>query len=447
LKWYDIARAEQAKGIEEYAGTAKNNPAILQYYRDVGVPQKHDEVAWCAAFAGSCLERAGIRSTRSLMARSYTDFGVPLAKPREGCVVVFWRTSKTSGYGHVGFFVRETANYIYVLGGNQSNQISVAPYPKSRLLGYRWPKEIPADAPAPAGFKRAVKIVLDMEGGYTDHPDDPGGPTNKGVTLAEYATFLGKRLNDETRPGLVLRLKVIPDVDVEAIYRRNYWGPASCDDLPEPLAIYLFDTAVLHGVPKAIKYLQEALGVKVDGVIGPKTIAAAKGSNLAAVLPRYRDIRLRQLQKSKNWDTFGKGWAARVNAVLEDVLPDVPKVAVTKPAPQVAKAPALAPQAAPALQTKEAKVAVDTTGDAPATKHWSSSLTIWGTIVTFLATVLPIVGPLLGFPITADMVNTFGEGVAQVIQAVGGLVGTALAIYGRFRAAEPLGTAKLQVRV
>jgi uncharacterized protein (TIGR02594 family) len=204
-RWLDFAWADL--GVAEIAG-ARDNTRVVRYYADVGHPEvSNDEVAWCAAFLGACLERAGIGSTRSLLARSYLDWGAPAHEPRYGAIAVLNRGSDPT-LGHVGFLVGETEADIILLGGNQGDAVSVQAFPRSRLLGLRWPSPSPATSPViPDGatapirdpakdtddplFERALAHVLEMEGGYDDDPYDPGGPTNMGITLAEYARDRG----------------------------------------------------------------------------------------------------------------------------------------------------------------------------------------------------------------------------------------------------------------
>ena len=164
----------------------------MRYYADVGHDQiKDDETAWCAAFLGSCLERAGLASTRSLMARSYLTWGEPLAEFRPGAVAVLSRTADPA-FGHAGFLIGETADSIILLGGNQNDAVTVEAFPRTRLLGLRWPSSaittqpvIPeAEASAEAigdpatdsAFNRALAHVLEMEGGWTDDPTIPVAP-------------------------------------------------------------------------------------------------------------------------------------------------------------------------------------------------------------------------------------------------------------------------------
>lgn len=129
--------ALQEYGVKEIVGS-KHNPRVLEYFAKVGHSWvKDDETSWCAAFVGFCLETAGMKSTRALNARSYLNIGTPTTKPEVGDIVVLWRNSPTSWEGHVGFFIKETPTGILILGGNQSNQVFIAEYPKNQLLGYR----------------------------------------------------------------------------------------------------------------------------------------------------------------------------------------------------------------------------------------------------------------------------------------------------------------------
>jgi uncharacterized protein (TIGR02594 family) len=137
-KWYELALAE--RGVKEAAGPA-DNPTVQGYYRDAGHPEvKHDAVPWCAAFVGAMLARAGIKPSGELAARSYLSWGRKLAAPRRGCVVVL-RRGGSSWQGHVTFFEREEGAKLVCLGGNQSDSVCFATYPKSKVLGYRWPTD------------------------------------------------------------------------------------------------------------------------------------------------------------------------------------------------------------------------------------------------------------------------------------------------------------------
>jgi uncharacterized protein (TIGR02594 family) len=135
-RWYKVAVLEL--GVKEVRGP-ENNSRVLEYHRSTSLKAKDDETAWCSSFVNWCLDQCKIKGTRSALARSWLNWGTVLEEPREGCIVVLWRVRINGWQGHVGFYVREDEKHIYVLGGNQDNKVSIKKYPKSRLLGYRWP--------------------------------------------------------------------------------------------------------------------------------------------------------------------------------------------------------------------------------------------------------------------------------------------------------------------
>lgn len=135
MKPYQIALVEY--GLKEIVGS-KHNAKILQFFKDIGHKWvQDDETAWCAAFANWCLKQSGLPHTGKLNARSFLDYGQPTKNPVLGDVVVLWRISRNSVFGHVGFFINETETGINILGGNQSNQVNIQTFPKTQLLGYR----------------------------------------------------------------------------------------------------------------------------------------------------------------------------------------------------------------------------------------------------------------------------------------------------------------------
>ena len=149
-------------------------------------------------------------------------------------------------------------------------------------------------------FNQAFEKLIEHEGSYSFHPSDPGGETNHGVT---------KRV--AVASGYSGAMKDLPLDTAKAIYRKNYWDSVSADKLPEGVRFDLFDGAVNSGVSQSAKWLQRAVGVKDDGVIGAQTIAAAfvTGPKLNA---RYNGARLMFMTNLHTWPAFGKGWARRV---------------------------------------------------------------------------------------------------------------------------------------
>lgn len=151
-------------------------------------------------------------------------------------------------------------------------------------------------------IERALELLLGHEGGFVDHPSDPGGATNFGITerVARAHGYKG-------------HMRDLPKAKAIDIYRKDYWDAIRADALPDDIRFHVFDAAVNSGPAQAIKWLQRAGGVAEDGIIGPKTIAAA-----AKVTPaKYSAIRLRFMTNLSTWSTFGKGWARRIADNLE----------------------------------------------------------------------------------------------------------------------------------
>lgn len=146
-----LAEAQRLLGTREAAGT-RNNPLLLEWARALGLAYQHDSVAWCGLFAAHCIAASLPEEplpTNPLGARNWLKFGVSCA-PRSGAVLVFWRGTKTSWSGHVGFQAGEDAEAFHVLGGNQADAVTVTRIARTRLLGARWPITAPLGGPAKA---------------------------------------------------------------------------------------------------------------------------------------------------------------------------------------------------------------------------------------------------------------------------------------------------------
>jgi uncharacterized protein (TIGR02594 family) len=138
-EWLRIARKDL--GLREVAGPA-SNPEIMRYWSACDYdPPEGDETAWCSAAANNWMQKAGQPGTRQPNARSWERWGAELKTPKLGCIVVFWRGSPTSWQGHVALYIGpgDKPGHIKVLGGNQGNSVSIAEYPASQVIGYRWP--------------------------------------------------------------------------------------------------------------------------------------------------------------------------------------------------------------------------------------------------------------------------------------------------------------------
>ena len=157
-------------------------------------------------------------------------------------------------------------------------------------------------------FKKSLKHVLVHEGGWADHPKDPGGATMKGVTLATFRRFFGE---DKTKEDL----RKITDEELGQIYRSGYWDKCRCDELPSGVDYAVFDAAVNSGPGRSARWLQAAVGAKQDRGIGPKTLTKVEGHDPTQVIDLMCDRRLAFLRNLSTWTTFGKGWERRVEGV------------------------------------------------------------------------------------------------------------------------------------
>lgn len=162
--------------------------------------------------------------------------------------------------------------------------------------------------------KESLARVLAHEGGYSNHPADPGGPTMKGVTQRVYDGYRKGK-------GLATRsVKGITTDEVNAIYDRQYWDAVQGDVLPAGVDYVLFDGAVNSGPGRSIMWLQQALRPaytgRIDGVLGVSTLAALKADkNNDALIDRICNARMAFLKRLSTFATFGRGWSARVAEV------------------------------------------------------------------------------------------------------------------------------------
>lgn len=168
-------------------------------------------------------------------------------------------------------------------------------------------------------FERSLLNVLVHEGGYVNHPHDPGSHTNKGITIATFRKWV-------KRDGTVEDLKALTKEQAAKVYRAQYWNAVQADELPSGIDYAVFDIAVNSGPSRAIRILQEAVGATIDGKIGPATIAAAQKADPIHTINVITAIRMDFLRSLRTWDTFGKGWSRRVSGVREDALQLTPNV-------------------------------------------------------------------------------------------------------------------------
>lgn len=179
-------------------------------------------------------------------------------------------------------------------------------------------------------FDTSVSLILKHEGGYVNHPDDTGGPTNKGITLKTFQRFIKPK-------GTIADLKRLTVSQAKSVYKQQYWNVCSCDDLPNGVDHAVFDYAVNSGPLKAKKALQKSLGVAQDGRIGPATLKAVKAHNIGYTIEILCAQRLKYLENRPNAKTFIKGWSKRVSRVKFEaqarVIKEAHQVTHTKSTP------------------------------------------------------------------------------------------------------------------
>ena len=150
-------------------------------------------------------------------------------------------------------------------------------------------------------FDIAFAKLIGHEGGYVHDRRDPGGETKFGISKRSYPALDIADLNVD---------------DAKAIYKRDFWARAQCDRLHPDLAFQVFDGAVNSGIGNSIRWLQEAAGVAVDGVVGPLTLRKVGDMEPSIIIARYNGVRLKFMASLSTWDVFGRGWARRIAANL-----------------------------------------------------------------------------------------------------------------------------------
>ncbi len=146
-------------------------------------------------------------------------------------------------------------------------------------------------------FDQCFDKLIAHEGGYSNDAKDPGGETNFGISKRAYPQVDIKNLTRDA---------------AKAIYKRDYWDRAQCDKLPPTLAYLLFDAAVNSGIGQAIRFLQRALGVADDGILGPLTLSMVSRADAESICARFIGQRLDFMTRLSTFDYFGKGWSRRL---------------------------------------------------------------------------------------------------------------------------------------
>jgi lysozyme family protein len=162
---------------------------------------------------------------------------------------------------------------------------------------------------AKSTYARVMPEVFAHEGGWSDHPSDPGGATNMGITIGVFSEWLG-------RPATKTELRNMPKSTAEAIYKARYADPLRYDDLPAGVDYATLDGGINSGVSRGAKWLQRAVGAAQDGKVGPLTVNAANAApDKVATVKRICGYRLGFVQSLRTWSVFGRGWARRIAEV------------------------------------------------------------------------------------------------------------------------------------
>lgn len=188
-------------------------------------------------------------------------------------------------------------------------------------------------------FERVKSTLFAHEGGYVDHPSDPGGATNWGITIGTLSNARGYRVTKQD-------VKDLTKEEATLIYKARYWDSVKGDQLPSGVDYAVYDYSVNSGPGRAGKELQRVVGASVDGVIGTETLDRVRtcGKTSREIIIEICDRRLAFMKRLKHWRTFGKGWSRRVSDVrlkslsyaanspiTDHATPDVPPTPKAKP--------------------------------------------------------------------------------------------------------------------
>jgi lysozyme family protein len=166
---------------------------------------------------------------------------------------------------------------------------------------------------AAENYQTCLEMILHHEGGYVNHPKDPGGETNLGVTKRVYEDFGGTK-----------DMKDLTVEDVAPIYEKNYWGRMRCDSIPSGLDLCVFDFGVNAGTGRSAKFLQTMIGTTADGGIGPNTLSKLSDyideNGLEETIKTFQSERQSYYESLSTFETFGRGWTRRVEETTESAL-------------------------------------------------------------------------------------------------------------------------------
>jgi len=221
---------------------------------------------------------------------------------------------------------------------------------------------------AAASYDESLRRLLVHEGGYTNHPSDPGGPTNFGITIYDYRRYV--------KPGAsAADVRDMTVNEAKAIYRARYWDAQRCDELPAGVDYAVFDYGVNSGIVRSKKVLQRVLGVADDGALGAETMRAVQAYLPSKIIIDICDERLRFLQRLRTWPVFGKGWGRRVAEVKAVALAMAANAPMPAEAAATAQGRAIVP--APKAAQQGSAAAIAAAGAAAAQQAHQAGHPIW----------------------------------------------------------------------
>jgi lysozyme family protein len=290
-----------------------------------------------------------------------------------------------------------------------------------------------------ANWDQAFRQVIVYEGGYVNHPKDPGGPTNLGITQATLSRYLG-------RNATIKDVRALTKAAVQPIYKKFFWDVLRCDELPGGVDLAVYDFGVNSGTARAARYLQSVVGVAQDGQIGPSTIAACNKYSAEEIVKRLVAKRRGFLMGLTLWRTFGKGWNRRLVSVQTTALamappktglafaglasqspPDGPVADVVEVSAQERENNQMVgDQQAALLQGAEPS---DGIGGLWGVKNVLASKTVWANVIGFASLALSVAGVQTG---TLD-VNGLADAAAQLVSAASFIASTVFRITAKYQ--------------
>lgn len=159
-------------------------------------------------------------------------------------------------------------------------------------------------------YEKCLETILHHEGGYVNHPADPGGMTNLGVTKRVYEEWVGREVDEA-------EMRALTPEDVAPLYKKNYWDKVFGDELPEGLDLCMFDFAVNAGKSRSVKFIQNVVGTVADGGMGPNTMKKINEyvdtNGIEQTIKEFQKERQNYYQLLDTFETFGRGWTRRVD--------------------------------------------------------------------------------------------------------------------------------------